>query len=139
MYYLFCSGRPCPPYKIVVLDEADSMTSPAQVCLLLYFFFHFHFHFSFFHLSVLSQEALFFPCPFSRYSQCAFTICCLVEGIFSKKLQVVLYCPIKKNIVFVLFCVQIFLMWFFNTLRLVLNIQRAFVNIVHDSIRELYL
>ncbi len=26
-------GKPCPPIKFVILDEADSMTGPAQVRL----------------------------------------------------------------------------------------------------------
>ena len=35
----FCfsfSGKPCPAFKLVILDEADSMTPSAQVCLSLY-------------------------------------------------------------------------------------------------------
>lgn len=26
-------GYPCPPFKIIILDEADSMTEDAQVCV----------------------------------------------------------------------------------------------------------
>lgn len=30
------SGKPCPAFKLVILDEADSMTPSAQVSLSLY-------------------------------------------------------------------------------------------------------
>lgn len=33
LVYLRCRGYPCPPYKIIILDEADSMTQDAQSAL----------------------------------------------------------------------------------------------------------
>lgn len=36
-----CYGYPCPPFKIIILDDANSMTEDAQATLSPYFFFNF--------------------------------------------------------------------------------------------------